>query len=265
MLWRMVWKSLVVGRGRSLLALAAVFVPAALVTASANFALDAESKMSTELRRQGPNVILEVKRGTAAMDAGELDRALKAFPGVLARGPVDRADRLEIAAAGSFERIDAAVQSISKGARTLQARTIPVLAAREGALMGKLRGLFELMALLILASSGLAMMMALTSSVAERRTEIGLLKALGSTRALVLRFFAAQVGILLAAGVGLGALAGLLLSNAMSLGVFGLPTDLRPGAVAAAAGACSVMAFLASIVPARRAFAVEPARVLKGE
>jgi putative ABC transport system permease protein len=121
------------------------------------------------------------------------------------------------------------------------------------------------MALLILASSGLAMMMALTSGVAERRTEIGLLKALGSTRALVLRFFAAQVGILLAVGVGLGAAFGLILSQAMSLGVFGLSTEVRLKAVAIAGGACALMAFLASIVPARRAFAVEPARVLKGE
>jgi ABC-type antimicrobial peptide transport system permease subunit len=264
-LLRMVWKSLLVGRGRSLLALAAVLVPAALVTASANFALDAESKMSAELRRQGPNVLLEVKRGIVAMDPVEVELALKRFPGILSRGPVVRADRIDLAALGSFEQVDAAVRSINSASRSLQSRTIPVLAAREGALMGKLHGLFELMALLILASSGLAMTMALASTVAERRTEIGLLKALGSTQALVLRFFAAQVGILLATGLGLGAVVGLFLSDAMSLGVFGLSTEVRPGAVVAAAAACALMAFLASIVPARRAFAVEPARVLKGE
>jgi putative ABC transport system permease protein len=131
--------------------------------------------------------------------------------------------------------------------------------------MGKLRGLLGLMGLLILASSGLAMTMALVSAVAERRMEIGLLKALGSTRSKVLGFFATQVGLLLAAGVGLGAAVGLALSDVMSRRVFGLSTEVRVGAVAAAAGACALMAFLASIVPARRAFAIEPARVLKGE
>jgi putative ABC transport system permease protein len=199
------------------------------------------------------------------MDPAEIDAALAKFPGVISKGPVQRPDRVEVAVSGTFEQIETAARSIGAGARTLQARTIPVLAAREGALMLKLRGLFELMALLILGSSGLAMMMALTSSVAERRTEIGLLKALGSTQTIVLRFFAAQVGIILAVGIGLGAVAGLVLSDVMSRGVFGLSTEIRPGAVAAAAGACAVMAFLASIVPARRAFAVEPARVLKGE
>lgn len=265
MLTRMVWKSLTGSRGRSLLALASVFIPAALITAAANFALDAEIKMTTELRRQGPNLILEARRGFVAMDPVELDRALRQFPGILARGPVDRADRVEVAVSGSFDRIDAAVRTIGGEARTLQARTLPVIAAREGALMGKLRGLFEFMALLILASSGLAMTLALASGVAERRTEIGLLKALGSTRAFVLRFFAAQLGVLLGVGVLVGSVAGLLISDVMSRGVFGLSTEFRPGAVAAAAGTCTVMAFVSSIVPVRRAFAVEPARVLKGE
>jgi ABC-type lipoprotein release transport system permease subunit len=35
--------------------------------------------------------------------------------------------------------------------------------------------------------------------------------------------------------------------------------------VLVAAGACAAMAFLASIVPVRRAFNVDPAQVLKGE
>jgi putative ABC transport system permease protein len=260
----MVWKSLVGGRGRSLLALAAVLVPATLVTATANFALDAESKMTVELRSRGPNVILEVKRGIAAMDPAELDLAKKRFPAILSTG-ASRPDRVEIAAGGAAAEISAAVEKISHESRTMQARTVPVIAAREGALMPKLRGLFQLMALLILASSGLAMTMALTLSVSERRAEIGLLKALGSTRSLVFRYFAAQVGVLLAAGVAIGAVAGLVLSNVMSRSVFGLPVEVRPGAVAAAALACAAMAFLASIVPVRRAFAVQPAMVLKGE
>jgi hypothetical protein len=97
----MVWKSLVVARARSLLALAAVLVPAALVTASANFALDAESKMTAELRKQGPNIILEVKRGLPAMDPAEIDAALAKFPGVISKGPVQRPDRVEVAVSGT--------------------------------------------------------------------------------------------------------------------------------------------------------------------
>jgi hypothetical protein len=260
----MVWNSLIGGRGRSLLALAAVLVPSALVTATANFALDAESKMTVEFRRQGPNVILEVKRGVAAMDPSEVDAALSRFPSVLSK-EAKRADRLDVAAGGTAAEITAAVEKIAWQSKTLQARTIPVIAAQDGALMTKLRGLFQLMALLILASSGLAMTMALTSSVAERRSEIGLLKALGSSQSLVLRFFAAQVGVLLVAGLLLGASLGLVLSNAMSRSVFDLPTEVRPGAILVGAGACAAMAFLASIVPVRRAFAVQPAVVLKGE
>lgn len=264
MLGSMVLKSLSGARGRSLLAMAAVLVPATLVTATANFALDAESKMTVELRRQGPNVLLEVKRGQAAMDPAEVEAALKRFPSVISRG-AGRPDRLEISAGGRASEIAEAAAAAGRDSRTLQARTLPVIAAREGALMGKLTGLFGLMALLIVATSGLAMTMALASGVAERRVEIGLLKALGATRAIVLKVFALQVAVLLAAGVAAGILVGLVLSNVMSRSVFGLPVDVRAGAVLAAAGACALMAFLASIVPVRRAFAIEPARVLKGE
>lgn len=265
MFGQIVWKSLVGGGSRSLLALATVLVPAAVVTATANFALDAEIKMTAELRRQGPNVILEVRRGQAAMDPGELETALRRFPGVLARGPVDRPDRLEVSTGGAAAEVAAAADQVTRQSRTLQARVIPVIAAREGELMGKLRGLFELMAVLILASSGLGMTMALASDVAEHRAEIGLLKALGSTRAFVLRLFAAQVGVLLAAGLLGGIAAGLVLSSAMSRSVFGLPTEFRPGAVVLAVLASGVMALGASILPVRRAFSIEPAAVLKGE
>ena len=265
MFGRMVWKSLIGGRGRTALTLATIFVPAALVTATANFTLDAEQKMTTELRNQGPNVVLEVKRGIPSIDPAELARALGRFPSVLSRGPADRPDRVEISAGGRDPQIIAAAEAVTREFRTLQARTMPVIAAQEGALLGKLRSLFELMGLLVLGSSGLAMTMALTSSVGERIPEIGLLKALGSTRALILRLFAAQVGAILLAGVALGSLAGLALSCAMSRGVFGLPSGLRLGAVGLAAYACAAMAALASVVPVRRAFQVQAAVVLKGE
>ncbi len=265
MFGRIVWRSLVGSRARFAVALAAVAVPAALVTATANFTLDAEAKMTRELRAREPNVILEARPGLRAMDEGERGRAVALLPGVLARGPVDRPERLELSAAGAAEEIEAAIARINAGSGTLRARTIPVIAAKEGAVLGKLRGLFALIALLVLATSGLAMATALASGVSEQREEIGLLKALGAAHGAVIRLFAGQVGLLLGMGVALGAAAGLALSWVMVRSVFGVAGGFRPAAVAAAAGACAALAFLASIVPVRRALAVEPARVLKGE
>jgi len=264
MFQRMVWRSMVASRARFSLALAAVVVPAAIVTATANFALDAESKMTRELRSRGPNVILEVKRGVPEMDPAELEAARKALPGILSTA-LARPDRVELAVAGSYDEIEAALLRISGGSKSLRGRSIPVIAQREGTVLGRLRGLLVMISGLVLAASGLAMGMALATGIAERRPEIGLLRALGATGGRVVRFFAAQVGLLLAAGLVLGSAAGLLLSDMMSRGVFGLPVELRPASLAIAVLGCGGMGLLASIVPVRRALAVQPALVLKGE
>jgi putative ABC transport system permease protein len=264
MILRMAWRSATSSRLRFAVAAAAVLVPAALVTATANFALDAESKMTRELRSRGPNVILEVRRGMGAMDEAELARARQALPGILSTA-LSRPDRVELSVAGSYAEIEAALRRVGETSRTLQARTIPVIAAREGAILSKLRGLLALMAGLILAVGGLAMGLSLAAGVSERRPEIGLLRALGATGGGVVRFFAAQVGLVLAAGTAAGVAAGFLLSDLMCRGVFGLGADLRPGAVGLAVAACVLMALGASIVPVRRALQIQPALVLKGE
>src|SRR5438132_9829148 len=136
----MVWRSVVSSRSRFALALAAIVVPAAIVTASANFALDVETKMTRELRIHGPNVILEARRLVPAMDEAEVAAAQRALPGVLSTG-LSRTDRVELSVAGTYEEIEAALRKIGDSSKTLQGRTVPVIAAREGIVLSKLRGL----------------------------------------------------------------------------------------------------------------------------
>ncbi|HXX95352.1 MAG TPA: FtsX-like permease family protein [Planctomycetota bacterium] len=260
----MAWRSATASRLRFAIAAAGVFIPAALVTATANFALDVESKMTRELRSSGPNVILEVRRGTREMDPAELARALRLLPGVLGTA-MSRPDRVELSVSGSYPQIEAALAAIGEGSRTLQARTIPVIAAREGRVLAKMRGLLALMGALILAAGGLAMALGLAAGVAERRPEIGLLRALGATGGRVVRFFAVQAGLVLALGMVAGVLAGTVLSDLMCRSVFGIGAELRPAAVAVAVGACVAVTLGASIVPLRRALRIDPALVLRGE
>ena len=92
---RMVVRSLLEGRSRFALAWAAVVIPSAIVTATANFALDAEEKMTRELRTLGPNVLLEVRRGVPGMDPAEVAWARSALPGILGTATA-RPDRMEL-------------------------------------------------------------------------------------------------------------------------------------------------------------------------
>jgi putative ABC transport system permease protein len=104
--------------------------------------------------------------------------------------------------------------------------------------------------------------------VGERRTEIGLRKAVGaSDRAIFLEFLAEAVVVSAAAGV-----VGALLGAAASVGVSWLapagstlaePPVFQPGAIALLTGALVTSGIVAGVLPALRASRVPPAEALR--
>ena len=124
-----------------------------------------------------------------------------------------------------------------------------------------LAGLFGVVAL-ILAAIGLYGVTAY--SVARRTSEIGVRMALGADRGLVVSLVLGgafrRVGAGLALGLPLAAGAGYLLS-AQLYGV----TYWDPRALGTAAAALAAAAFVATVVPARRAAALAPMRALRTE
>jgi predicted permease len=131
----------------------------------------------------------------------------------------------------------------------------------QQAMIAKLTSLFGFLAL-ILASIGLY---GVTAYSVERRTnEIGIRMALGADRlhvlALVLRGALLQMAIALAIGIPVTIAAG----RAMAAQLFGVkPYD--PRILLITAGALVVAAFLAAVIPARRAATLDPIRALRTE
>jgi predicted permease len=128
-------------------------------------------------------------------------------------------------------------------------------------LIAKLTSMFGLLAL-VLASVGLY---GVTAYSVERRTnEIGIRMALGADRInilkLVLRGALLQMGIALAIGIPVTIGAG----RAMATQLFGVkPYD--PRVLLITTGALAFAAFLAAVVPARRAATMDPIRALRTE
>lgn len=109
----------------------------------------------------------------------------------------------------------------------------------------------------------------LVVSVVQKRREIGILRAMGATRAQVLRIFLLQGALVGAVGSALGVLLAVALIAAFTTfvrGSDGLPLfsiTLAPGLalrIALVATACGV---LAAVAPARRAAALDPAQAIR--
>lgn len=112
-------------------------------------------------------------------------------------------------------------------------------------------------------------------AVTQRRTEIGILRALGATRRQIRTLFLVESAILGSVGAMLGCGAGLVLARAMVgpisgmlEGVFGYaqrpePVALTPGLVAGAIGAGLVTSVIAGLIPSRQAARVDPVQALQ--
>lgn len=149
--------------------------------------------------------------------------------------------------------------SLRPSVRTLEENLEAWIApSRSGALLSSALGLLGL----ALACLGLY---GVTSFLANQRThEIGVRIALGASRARILRLMLGQGLLLVAAGLGIGLLGGLVLTKVMGQFLFGLsPVD--PVAFAAVSLFLTGVAGCACYLPARRATKVNPIEVLRHE
>jgi putative ABC transport system permease protein len=101
-------------------------------------------------------------------------------------------------------------------------------------------------------------------SVARRKVEIGIRMALGATRRRILSMILREAFALLGIGLAVGAVLVVASGRAVQSMLFGL----RPGdplTLAIATAAMALVALIASLIPARRAAALEPMQILREE
>ena len=103
------------------------------------------------------------------------------------------------------------------------------------------------------------------TTVLERRSEIGLMKALGASRRTVGAFFLAEQLLLALVGGIAGYAIGLELARVLGIGIFGIAPTIRLILFPIVLVLAAVVALLGSLVPLERASRVDPAPVLRGE
>jgi len=144
-------------------------------------------------------------------------------------------------------------------------RVIRRVAEGEGAILAKVRALLWLVTFTALLAAALAVGASSAASVIERRTEIGLMKALGAGSATVGFLLAAEQLLLAFVGGGIGYSLGIFLARIVGEKIFGAAPE--PSFLVLLVILCLAVGvtLLGSAIPLRRASRYEPAPILRGE
>ncbi|MCZ7400439.1 MAG: FtsX-like permease family protein [Candidatus Methanoperedens sp.] len=145
------------------------------------------------------------------------------------------------------------------------AKPIRQVADNEGKLLKKFEGLMFLITGIAMISASLGVSAAMTTSIFERRKEIGLMKSIGADGAQISGLFFAEALVIGVAGGAIGILIGAVLAKLVGMWVFGV--SISPSLLAALiSGILSVVvALLGSMMPVKRAVEIEPSIILRGD
>jgi putative ABC transport system permease protein len=145
------------------------------------------------------------------------------------------------------------------------AEQIRQIAQNEGTVLSRIKGLMLLVTLAALFASALAVSSAMATAIFERRSEVGLMKALGAGGVSVAALFFAEALLLaLMAGV-VGFAAGALLARQISHSIFDSQITIQPVLFPVILAIAVVVTFAGSAMAIRRAVKLDPVYALRGE
>jgi putative ABC transport system permease protein len=154
------------------------------------------------------------------------------------------------------------IQQVLPGA---DVRVIRRVAEGEGQILTRVRTLLWLVTFAALLAAGLAVGASSAASVIERRTEIGLMKALGAGSGTVAFLLAAEQLLLALVGGAIGYALGIILARLVGQKIFGAAPEPSLVVLLVVIGLAAVVTLLGSALPLRRASRYQPAPILRGE
>jgi putative ABC transport system permease protein len=145
------------------------------------------------------------------------------------------------------------------------AEQIRQVAQNEGAVLTRIKGLILLITLAALFASALAVSAAMATAVFERRSEVGLMKALGAGKLTVASFFLAEAALLALVGGSIGFAAGGLLARQIGRSIFDSQISVTPVLLPVVLIIAAIVTFAGSAAAIRRAVGLDPVFALRGE
>ena len=139
------------------------------------------------------------------------------------------------------------------------------VADSEGRILSRVSTLLWIVTIAALVAASLAVGATAAATVLERRKEIGIMKAIGATNAVVGGIFLAEQLLLAITGGAIGFVFGAVLARALGESVFGTPAPPRILLFPVVLGLAAIIALVGSLIPLRRAAHIDPAPILRGE
>jgi putative ABC transport system permease protein len=168
--------------------------------------------------------------------------------------------------------VTAGGDSLHRGATTLQ-RLMPTAKVNEvrqtahtsEGLLVKVKLLMLMVTAVVLVSAGSSVAGTMSTTVLERRKEIGLMKAMGGTRLEVMLIFCGEAALLGMLGGLAGYLFGSVIAQFITKAVFSASADVNPLYAGVSLGVSLFLALLGSLGPMVSVFKLDPVRSLRGE
>ncbi len=145
------------------------------------------------------------------------------------------------------------------------AEQIRQIAQNEGTVLSRIKGLMLLITLAALFASALAVSAAMATAIFERRTEVGLMKALGAGNISVAALFFAEALLLALIGGIVGFAGGALLARHIGRSIFDSQITIEPVLFPVILAIAVIVTFAGSAMAIRRAVKFDPVFALRGE
>jgi putative ABC transport system permease protein len=186
----------------------------------------------------------------------ELAQNLAGLPG--------RVSLVQLSVSGSPPEIEQFTSRLAAALPGLDVRPVRKLAAAEGSILGRIRGLIFWTITLILILTTLGVLASMAALAMERSRDVGLMKALGGPVQQIMRLFLAEAAALGVLGGTIGFAIGVVLARWIGGRVFGVAISPRlavfPATIILAVGVA-----LLGALPLRLLGRVRPAEILRGE
>ncbi len=171
---------------------------------------------------------------------------------------------VQINASGSGAQIEQYTQQLGAKLPGAEVRPLRQFSEAQAKIYSRISGLLTAATALILTLTIFCVMAAMTNIAAERRNDVGMMKAIGGSARNVMNLFLTEAVVLGFAGGLIGAAVGILLSIALGKAVFGVAAAPRL-IVYPISVALTVLVAILGAYPLRRLVNIRPATVFRGE